>query len=93
MTDWYKTPTSDLDYAFDWRRWLDSGDTLISAEFTVSPSGHPDELKVGANSGVTNTRAIVWLSGGQKGVTYKISCKVSTKGGRVEEKEAILQII
>lgn len=74
-----KHPQANLDYTVDWTKWLGT-DTISSVAFTVDAG-----LTKGAEAH-TDVLAIVWLSGGTTGVTYKVVCVVQTAGGRTEER-------
>lgn len=71
-------PGALLDYAESWADWLNAGDTIQSAVWTVSTG-----LAIEAQS-KTGTEAKVWLSGFALGTTYEASCKITTVNGRVD---------
>lgn len=80
-----KDPEADKDYHADWTAWL-AGDTISTVTWTV-PSG----LTEGVSSN-TNTVASVWLSGGSKGQAYEVKCRITTAGGRTDERTVILPV-
>jgi hypothetical protein len=77
-----KDPVDNLDYTVDWSLYLASYlDTIDSVVWSATPAG----LTLGANSkGATD--ATIWLSGGAAGVTYSVTCRITTVGGRVTER-------
>lgn len=75
----YKDSGAKLDYKLDFSAWLDA-DTISSVAWTI-PSGIVQE----AGAANTATTATVWLSGGTVGVTYPITCRVTTASGRVDD--------
>ena len=75
----YKDPNSRLDYGFNWEDWL-NGDTIYSSSWTV-PSGLT-ELSNNHN----NTITWIWLSGGTAGAVYKVINRITTVGGRTDDK-------
>jgi hypothetical protein len=83
-----KDPDAILDYGFDWTSWLDSGETIVSAVWTVA-------------TGLTKVRqqdadkvTIVWLSGGTADATpYSVACKITTTLGRTDERTMYIQVI
>lgn len=80
-----KDPEAKLDYIWDWSDWLgDDNDTLDTAVFTSSA---PTELEVEMVE-VAPTKATVWLSGGLPYVSYLVTCRVHTMGGRDEDRTA-----
>jgi hypothetical protein len=71
-----KDPADVLDYVVNWANWLPGGDTIATATFTV-------ETGITKNSESNDaTTATVWLSGGDAGNQYTITCTVTTTGGR-----------
>lgn len=69
-----------LDYAVDWSVWLVEGDVIDSVEWLV-----PDGLSIGGSE-QTETAATVWLSGGEVGRRYAVTCRVLTAAGRVDDR-------
>jgi len=80
-----KDPDAVLDYAVDWSRWL-AGDEIVTSEWTV-PSGL---TKVSDSK--TTTKATVWLSGGTAGQSYTVTNRITTTGGRTEERSFAIRI-
>lgn len=76
---WEKDPNATKDYTVDWTAWLDA-DTIQSSVWTVA-AGLTEGTK-------TNTTliAMIWLSGGTHGKTYKVTNRITTLGGRIEER-------
>lgn len=74
-----KDPDAKLDYTWDWTAWLD-GDTIAShtilpvAGITVESSGDTDQI------------VTAWISGGQIGVLYNLTCRIVTNGGRTDDR-------
>lgn len=83
-----KQPADNLDYDIHYDEWLeDSGDVLVSATVTATPSG----LDIGA-AVVTDQAIKVWLSSGSAGVGYKVEVTVTTNGGRIKQDEFTLRV-
>ena len=80
-----KDPGATLDYTWDWSSWLSGGDVLSSVSF-LAPG-----LSVVSFSN-TGSSATVFLSGGTSGVSYPVSCQVTTVGGRVDERTVLVQV-
>jgi hypothetical protein len=74
-----KDPNAVLDYKLDWTSWL-ALDTLLTVTWSV-----PQDLvkTTQANDQYTST---IWLSGGRAGTSYTVECRVTTLGGRTEER-------
>jgi hypothetical protein len=81
---WIKDPDATLDYTLDFSEWLDA-DTLSTA--TWSAAG----LTV-VSSAATTTTATVWLSGGTAGKVYQVRCRVTTAGGRIDDRTFELSV-
>lgn len=80
-----KDPNAVLDYALDWTKWL-NGDTIATSEWTV-PAG----LTLNSHSNTT-TRSTAWISGGSAGQSYTVANRITTAGGRTEDRSFILAI-
>jgi hypothetical protein len=80
-----KDPQAILDYSVDWTNWLDS-DT-ISAVAWVVPAGI-------INPAISNTTktATIWLSSGTVGNSYDIICRITTTGGRTDERTITVSV-
>lgn len=83
-----KDPDATLDYTFDWTAWLAaSGDTIAEVVWTAG-----DGLTVESTTHTTQT-ATAMVSGGAAGSTVGLACRITTTGGRVDERTMNLRII
>jgi len=82
-----KDPQAVLDYAMDWADWLDT-DTI-----TGTPVWTIDSGVTKASQSNTTTTATAWLSGGVLGQTYTVTCRITTAGGRTDERSFRLKIV
>lgn len=88
-----KDPDEVLDYPFDWSEYLDDiqdaiaapGPGITPALFTVSGV----EIESQQNS---TKIATVWIKGGAVGVAAKVSCRITTVGGRTIERSIAIKI-
>jgi len=85
-----KDPDAVLDYKLDWNDsskgpWLATGETISTSTWTV-PTGITKDTET--NSTTTST---VWLSGGTAGTDYDITCRITTDGGRTEDRTIRIQ--
>ena len=71
-----KDPDSVEDFLIDWTSWLSGSDSIAAATFTAQTG-----LTIQSHS-FTDTTATVWLSGGTAGTSYRVTCHVTTSGGR-----------
>jgi hypothetical protein len=74
-----------LDYTVDWTDWI-GADTISSVTWTVA-TGLTKESQ--AN---TTTTATVWISGGTVGTDYSVECKITTAGGRTDERTITIRV-
>ena len=81
-----KDPDAVLDYQHDWTAWL-NGDTIVTSNWIV-PAGLT--LVTDTKTAATTT---VWLSGGTIGVTYRVVNRVTTAGGRTDDRSLFLKIM
>ena len=82
-----KQPAETLDYDFDFTDWLsERTDTLLSSVILSDPG---ISVLSSTNFG---SRVKVFLSGGLTGTKYKITCRMSTNGGRVKESEFFVAV-
>lgn len=80
-----KDPNAVLDYTIDWTRWL-AGDQVATSEWLV-PTGL---TKVGDSK--TASSATVWLSGGTAGQSYMVTNRITTTGGRTEDRSFTIRV-
>lgn len=72
MADFIKDPDAVLDYTVDWSDWLATGEEIASSSWV-----NPDGFTVNTSSNTT-TVAVVWLSGGVAGRTYRMTNRITT---------------
>jgi len=80
-----KDPDSIVDYKFDWSDYLGS-DTIISYSVIVS-SGIVVESD--SNDGTSVT---VFLSGGNAGADYDVTCRIVTGIGRTVDRSMVIEL-
>lgn len=83
---WRKDPDATLDYTVNWAPWLTDGDAIDSVAWEV-PAG----LTLVSSSNTT-TKATAFLSGGELGERYRVVCRVTTTGGRIDDRTVQLRI-
>lgn len=81
-----KDPDAKLEYGFNFSDWLYSGDQISTAAWTV-PTGL---TTVSTQVGTEKVKIIV--SGGTAGENYKLSCKITTTDGRIDERSFALNV-
>jgi hypothetical protein len=76
-----KDPNAVLDYTFDYStNYLVSGDTILTSTWTL-PSGITKDSDT-----FTTTTTTIWLSGGTAGTDYLLINRITTSGGRTDER-------
>lgn len=80
-----KDPNAVLDYSLDWTRWLD-GDAIATSEWIV-----PDGL-VKVTDSRTMKISTIWLSGGLASQSYAITNRITTTGGRTEDRSFAVKV-
>lgn len=83
-----KDPDATLDYTFGWSAWLTAvGDTIDTVEWL------PDEGLTVANSTYTATTATAFVSGGAVGETLRLTCRITTLDGRIDDRTINIKIV
>lgn len=82
-----KDPNAVLDYSFDWTAYLAAiTDTIESVEFVL------DDGLTQVDYSHNTLMAVVWVSGGLAGTTARVTCRITTQGGRVDDRSVFLKI-
>lgn len=81
-----KDPNATLDYGWDWSQWLTEVEDTISDSVWIVPAG----LTLESDSHTT-THTTVWLSGGTAGQSYAITNRITTSGGRTDDRSFTLR--
>ena len=85
LTTFTKDPNAVLDYVWDWTSWL-NGDTIATHTVTVATTAGDLAPLVVDSSAVVGPLVTVWLSGGMVGTVYAVTCRITTAGGRTEDR-------
>lgn len=83
-----KAPDAVLDYTLDWSSWLLPTLDVIVGVVWIS-SGEADVV----SSSHTSTTATAFISGGVVDTTETVTCRVTTAGGRTDDRSIFLKII
>lgn len=82
-----KDPGARLDYTWDWTDWLTGiSDTIESA--VVTPSGTLTATPGAVSAG----RVTSYVAGGTAGATETVVCRVTTVGGRIDERTLYFRV-
>lgn len=81
-----KDPNAIMDFGVTWAAWLASmSDTLATSAWSILTAATIPALVIDTNTSNT-TIATVWLSGGLLGTRYALLNRVTTAGGRTNDR-------
>jgi hypothetical protein len=88
-----KDPAAELTYTLDWSEWLEDGDTVSTATWSVrARRNDPTPVNV-VNNGIANsTETYVTLSGGQADKNYVVTVEIDTANGLTDSRYFTLQV-
>jgi hypothetical protein len=81
-----KDPDETLDYPIDWADFLGS-DTISTSAWTAAAG-----ITVSSESS-TNTTTTAFFSGGTAGISYLVTNRITTAGGRSVDRSFLLRVI
>lgn len=85
-----KDPDAKLPFAVDWSQWLaNEGDTAASATW-ITPVGIVREASPAPS--LTGGTATAWFSGGTHGTDYRVTCRLTTAGGRIDDRTLTIKV-
>ena len=76
-------PQAQLDFAVDWTAWLQSGETITDATWTI-PTGLT--AVSGKPAAIVGGKAVVWVQGGTEGSRYLLTVHITTSAGRQDDR-------
>ena len=85
MKGFVKDPSAILDYSLDWGPWLD-GDTIITSVWILE-----SPLTNDSDSNTTTTTEI-FISAGDLGSNYVVTNRITTAGGRTDERSFEIRV-
>lgn len=88
-----KDPTAVLTYTFDWVEWLEVGDNLLSAVYTVQTRANDPKPLLKVSAGITGTKTYVQLSQGQLDKVYTVTVKVVTTDGLTDSRNFRVKLV
>ncbi|MDP2323524.1 MAG: hypothetical protein Q8N51_05785 [Gammaproteobacteria bacterium] len=83
-----KDPNATLDYTFDWSAWLTPISDAISSVTWVLSTG----ITIVSTS-FTAATATAFIAGGVLGGQEELTCRITTVGGRVDDRTVFLNIV
>lgn len=85
--EWLHDPDAKLDYTVDWSDWLAAGDEIATSSWII-PAGLTQASPSPSHDG---SKATVWISGGTAGQVYIVTNRITTTGGRTEDRSFALR--
>lgn len=87
-----KTPTERKRYTLDYNNWLDSGETVATRSFTVSPTTLPALYVNGDGLLPGNTQLSFYVNEGVDQTDYTITVTVNTSASQVKQDTLIINV-
>jgi hypothetical protein len=92
LAKFIKKPGERKRYVVDYSEWLDAGELISQATFTVTPATTP-ALEVDASSlGTPATSVIFFVNGGGEGTNYDLEIRTTTSGGQVKKDTVLFSV-
>lgn len=88
MPTFAKDQNAVLDWAVDWTDWLQAGEVITSSTWLPSV---PTGLTVASETDADGV-ATVWLTGGTIGTTYAMTNRITTNGGRTDDRTIWIEV-
>lgn len=85
IATWVKDPSAVLDYGVGFRKWL-KGDRITSIVVTADAGLTVDSTTF------NRTGIVAWFSGGVDGTNYYVVYRVTTAGGRTDDRSVLIQV-
>lgn len=81
-----KDPEAQLFYTFDWADWLNAGDAIDTAVYTITARVNDPDPLVKLSNGIQGSKTYIELGAGQSGKSYTVSVKVTTTDGLIDSR-------
>lgn len=81
-----KDPNARLDFGRDWSAWLEDTETIVDSTWLA-----PDGLTIETPS-VSGGKTIVWVTGGTVGQSYRLTNRITTSAGRIDDRSLTIHI-
>ena len=88
-----KDTEAQLVYTFDWVDWLPTGDSLATANYTITARANDPDPLVKVSQGLIGTKTYVELSDGQEGKTYTVTAKITTTDGLIDRRNFRVKVL
>ena len=88
-----KDTEAQLVYTFDWVDWLPAGDSLTTANYTISARANDPDPLIKVAQGIVGTKTFIELSDGQEGKTYTVTCEIATTNGLIDRRNFRVKVL
>jgi hypothetical protein len=88
-----KDSEAKLSYTFDWSEWLPQGDSLASADYTITARANDPDPLVKVSQGIQGNKTYIELSDGQLGKSYIVTAKVITVDGLIDRRNFRVKVL
>lgn len=85
-----KRDAEQLDYDFDYLRWLARDEAINNVAATIAPVDSIVNVQTKLNA--NGTIAKLWVTGGVAGMAYMARLMISTTGGRMREEQIMVRV-
>lgn len=90
LARFYKAAAERKRYSVDYTDWLDTGETISTVSFAVSPSTGTTPLEIDAYTiSADGLQVIFFAAFGDDGATYTTTITIQTSGGQVKEDSVV----
>lgn len=81
-----KDTEAQLFYNFEWNEWLPTGDSLATANYTITARANDPDPLAKVSQGISGTKTYVELSNGSSGKTYTVTAAITTTNGLIDRR-------
>lgn len=87
-----KDPAAELDYSFDWTDYLALLKDVIVGTPVITLRQVAGSSATLTHQSNTTTNVVAWIAGGNENETIGVNCKISTSGGRTDDRTIYIKI-
>lgn len=92
LAKFLKTPAERKRYTIDYSEWLDTGETVASITFTVTPVT-ASTLEIDAYLIATPATSVAFFANyGDLGSNYTVDVVMTTSGGQIKEDQILFNV-
>lgn len=92
LANFVKAPAERKRYLIDYSDWLDAGETILTVQFSVTPTTTNTLLIDAYQIGVPATSVIFFANFGDLNKQYTVEVTITTSGGQIKEDSVLFSI-